>query len=360
MRAVAPGAGRAVVAMTPHAWFWASFIALFVAVFLVDLYVTGRRTRSLTPAVALKWTALWIGVALAYAAAIYLWYPQAPGSPGRTGTQVTLKFVSGYITEYTLSVDNLFVFVMIFSVMGVGERLQPRLLKAGILLSIALRILFITLGMGIVQRFHWVLYLFGAVLLWTAWKMAFSGDDEETDPRQNLFYRAASRWLPVDPDPDVPRFFTRIAGRLHVTAMFLVLLVIGSTDVLFAVDSIPAIIGVIREGAAGVLSPGDERFVAVTSNVFAVMGLVSLFFALRGVMDMFRYLKAGVSVILAFIGAKMTFGFLPAEEAFFTHNSWVSLAVIVATLAGAIALSRLIPAEAAADTVRSEREGDDA
>jgi tellurite resistance protein TerC len=141
--------------------------------------------------------------------------------------------------------------------------------------------------------------------------------------------------------------------------MFLVLLVIGSTDVLFAVDSIPAIIGVIREGAAGVLSPGDERFVAVTSNVFAVMGLVSLFFALRGVMDMFRYLKAGVSVILAFIGAKMTFGFLPAEEAFFKQYSWVSLAVIVATLAGAIALSRMAPPEGAADAVTAETTEDD-
>ena len=344
--------------MTPHGWFWVSFLALFLTVFVIDLSVTGRRTRSLTPGIALRWTALWIGIALAYAAAIYLWYPQAPGSAARTGTQVMLKFVSGYVTEYTLSVDNLFVFVMIFAVMGVGPGLQPRLLKAGILLSIALRILFITLGMGLVQRFHWVLYLFGAVLLWTAWKMAFSGDEDETDPRQNLLYRAASRWLSVDPDPDVPRFFTRIAGRLHVTAMFLVLLVIGSTDVLFAVDSIPAIIGVIREGAANVLSPGDERFVAVTSNVFAVMGLVSLFFALRGVMDMFRYLKAGVSVILAFIGAKMTFGFLPAEEAFFKQHSWVSLAVIVATLAGAMALSRFAAPEAAADAAPADVEED--
>jgi tellurite resistance protein TerC len=345
--------------MTPHSWFWASFLAIFLTVFVIDLYVSGRRTQSLTPGVALRWTALWISVAFAFAAAIYLFYPQAPGSQVHTGAQVMLKFVSGYITEYTLSVDNLFVFVMIFSVMGVGERLQPRLLKAGILLSIVLRILFITLGMGMVQRFHWVLYLFGAVLLWTAWQMAFSGDEEETDPRQNLLYRAASRWLSVDPDPDVPRFFTRIAGRLHVTAMFLVLLVIGSTDVLFAVDSIPAIIGVIREGAANVLSPGDERFVAVTSNVFAVMGLVSLFFALRGVMDMFRYLKAGVSVILAFIGAKMTFGFLPAEEAFFKQHSWVSLAVIVATLAGSMLLSRVAAPEPAADAVPADVEEDD-
>ena len=331
--------------MTSHGWFWASFLALFLVVFVVDIYVTGHRKQSLTPRAALRWTALWMGVALAYAAAVYLLYPQAPGSTARTGTQVMLKFVSGYLTEYSLSVDNLFVFLMIFSMMGVSERLQPTLLKAGILLSIVLRVVFIAAGMGIVQRFHWVMYGFGAILLWTAYKMAFTNDEAETDPRHNLLYRAASRWLPVDPDPDAPRFFSRIDGRLHVTAMFLVFLVIGSTDVLFAVDSIPAIIGVIREGASNVLTPGDERFVAVTSNVFAVMGLVSLFFALRGIMEMFRYLKAGVSVILFFIGAKMSFGFVPAVEAFFKHHSWVSLAVVVTTLAASIGLSLIMTVE---------------
>jgi tellurite resistance protein TerC len=334
--------------MTSYGWFWVSFIGLFLAVFVVDMYVTGHRKRSLTPGVALRWTALWMAVAFAYASAIYLFYPQAPGSEARTGTQVMLKFVSGYLTEYSLSVDNLFVFLMIFSMMGVSERLQPALLKAGILLSIVLRVLFIAAGMGIVQRFHWVMYGFGAILLWTAYKMAFTNDEAETDPRHNLLYRAASWWLPVDPDPDAPRFFSRIDGRLHVTAMFLVFLVIGSTDVLFAVDSIPAIIGVIREGASNVLTPGDERFVAVTSNVFAVMGLVSLFFALRGIMEMFRYLKAGVSVILFFIGAKMSLGFVPAVEAFFKHYSWVSLAVVVTTLAASIGLSMIITAEGGA------------
>jgi len=298
---------------------------------------------------ALRWTGLWITLAFAYGAAIYFFFPQNPASTARTGSVMMFKFISGYLTEYSLSVDNLFVFVMVFSLMGVSERNQPTLLKAGILLSIVLRILFIVLGMGIVQRFHWVMYLFGVVLLWTAYKMAFTSDDDHVDPSHNLLYRLASRILPVDPDHHASTFFSRIDGRLHITTMFLVFLVIGSTDVVFAVDSIPAIIGVIREGASNVLTHGEENFVAITSNVFAVMGLVSLFFALRGIMDMFRYLKAGVSVILFFVGAKMLLVAVPAVGEFFRLHAWVSLAVIATTLAVSVLASVIIKVDADSD-----------
>lgn len=325
--------------MSSYAWFWLSFLILFFSVLIIDLFVTGRRKHTLGVKTALRWTLLWFGVALAYGAAIYLWFPQAAGSPVRTGSVMMVKFISGYLTEYSLSIDNLFVFVMIFSLMGVSERNQPTLLKAGILLSIVLRILFIIVGMGLVQRFHWVMYGFGVILLWTAHKMAFTDDDEHVDPSRNILYRLASRIMPVDPDPHAPHFFSRIDGRWHVSTMFLILLVIGSTDVLFAVDSIPAIIGVIREGASNVLTPRDENFVAITSNVFAVMGLVSLFFALRGIMEMFRYLKAGVSVILFFVGAKMLLVAIPAVEEFFKLHAWVSLLIIVGTLVTSILLS---------------------
>jgi tellurite resistance protein TerC len=253
-----------------------------------------------------------------------------------------VKFIAGYLTEYSLSIDNLFVFIMIFSMMGVHEKNQPRLLKLGILLSIVLRILFILLGMELVDRIHWLIYVFGLVLIYTAYKMAFAKEDDKMDPQKNFLYRAAAKLFPIDPDEHSPKFFTRIKGKLHITPLLLTFLVIGSTDVLFAVDSIPAIIGVIKEGSQGVLTYEEENFIAITSNVFAVMGLVSLFFALKGIMGMFRFLKIGVSFILFFIGCKMTFSVFGPVERLFVENSWLSLTVIVFSLLVSILLSILI------------------
>jgi tellurite resistance protein TerC len=331
--------------VTLQALFWAAFVALYLAVFVVDMWFTTHRSTGSGARSALRWTALWVGLALLYGLAIYLYYPQHPGSPVHTGSVVALKFVSGYLTEYSLSVDNLFVFIMIFSLMGVIEKNQPRLLKLGILLSIALRILFIVVGMGLIDRFHALIYVFGAILIWTAWKMAFTRADEHVDPKANLLYRLASRVFPVDPDPHASHFVRRIGGRLHITVALLVLLVVGSTDVLFAIDSIPAIIGVIKEGTAGALTLEQENFIAITSNVFAVMGLVSLFFALKGVMKLFRYLQHGVSVILFFVGAKMLLSAWPPVGAMSQKYPWAPLAVIVLTLALAV-LSSVVLEEA--------------
>jgi len=180
--------------------------------------------------------------------------------------------------------------------------------------------------------------------------MAFSDVDEQVDPKNNFLYKAAAKLFPVDPDMDSPRFFTRLRGKIHITMLMLVFLVIGSTDVLFAVDSIPAIIGVIKEGADGILSLREENFIAVTSNVFAVMGLVSLFFALKGIMGLFRYLKHGVSFILFFIGIKMmlpAFHYINTDigrsiEDFIKIHWWLSLTVIIATLAISVLLSMAI------------------
>ncbi len=322
--------------------FWIAFIALFLLVFFIDLYVTGKRHNLLTVKTALRWTTLWISVALLFGLAIFLWFPQNPGSLAQTSSVMFFKFISGYLTEYSLSIDNLFVFIMIFSLMAVHEKNQPKLLKLGILLSIVLRILFIIAGMGLVERFHWIIYIFGAILIYTAYKMAFTNSDEQVDPRANILYKTAAKMFPIDRDEHSSKFFTRHHGKLHITAIFLVFLVIGSTDVLFAVDSIPAIIGVIKEGTASVLTSSEEDFIAITSNVFAVMGLVSLFFALKGIIGMFRFLKHGVSFILFFIGAKMILGAIGPVGQFFSSHSWVSLVIILATLVLSILLSIFI------------------
>ena len=193
--------------------------------------------------------------------------------------------------------------------------------------------------MELVERFHWIIYIFGAILIFTAYKMAFTKEDENVKPESNILYKVASRLFRVDPDVHEPRFFTKIDGKRHITNVFLALLVIGSTDILFAVDSIPAIIGVIKEGQVNVLTHAEENFIAITSNMFAVMGLISLFFALRGIMSMFRYLKMGVSLILLFIGVKMMITAIPAVANFFAARSWFSLSVIGFILLTSILLS---------------------
>jgi len=333
--------------------FWIAFVAIYFVVFFVDMYVTSRRGAAPDTRTALRWTALWIGVALAYGLSIYLFYPQNPGTAVSTPKTMAFKFIAGYLTEYSLSVDNLFVFIMIFSLMGVVPKNQPRLLKLGILLSIALRIIFILVGMELVERFHWIMYIFGAILLWTSYKMAFTDSEDKVDPTSNPLYKAASRVFPIDKDPENPHFFSRKDGKLHATFVFLVFLVIGSTDVLFALDSIPAIIGVVSENGAAALTAAQANFIAVTSNVFAVMGLVSLFFALKTVMDKFWCLQYGVSFILAFIALKMLLSAIPSVAGFFQADSWISLAVIAASLGASILVSSIWkqkePAEPVAD-----------
>lgn len=327
--------------------YWLVFIAIFCIVYSIDLYVTEHRKETISIKSSLGWTAIWISVAMLFGISLYFFFPQNPDSPIKTGPLMMVKFISGYFTEYSLSVDNLFVFIMIFSMMGINEKNQPKLLKIGIMISVVLRILFILVGMELVQHFHWIIYIFGLILIWTAYKMAASKDNDNIDPQSNILYKGASKVFPVDPDVHSPYFFTKINGKTHITNLFLALLVIGSTDILFAVDSIPAIIGVIKEGATNILTPSEENFLAISSNVFAVMGLISLFFALKGIMGMFRFLKTGVSFILFFIGTKMLLGAIPAVEHFFVNHSWISLAVIIGTLLLSIALSVLIKNERA-------------
>ncbi len=319
--------------------YWVVFIALFLIVYAIDVSVMSHKKGPVSVKSALKWVGVWVSIALLFGFSLYFFFPQNDFSEIHTGKVMMTKFIAGYLTEYSLSVDNLFVFILIFSLMGISSENQPKLLLLGILISIILRIVFILVGMELVERFHWIIYIFGAILIFTAYKMAFTKEDENVKPESNILYKVASRLFRVDPDVHEPRFFTKIDGKRHITNVFLALLVIGSTDILFAVDSIPAIIGVIKEGQANVLTHAEENFIAITSNMFAVMGLISLFFALRGIMSMFRYLKMGVSLILLFIGVKMMITAIPAVANFFAARSWFSLSVIGFILLTSILLS---------------------
>jgi tellurite resistance protein TerC len=310
---------------------------IFFGVTAIDLFATTHRRVSVNMKIALGWTGLWISLALLYGLAIWLWHPE--------GARIAPLFVAGYLTEYSLSVDNLFVFVMIFSLMGVKDFAQPKLIKLGILLSIALRLVFILFGIALIERFHWVLYVFGAILLWTAFKMLVTEGEEEIHPEKNVLYRLATRLLPMDPDPGTKNLFSLREGRRRITPLFLVFLVIGSTDVLFAIDSIPAIMGI-----------SSDPFVVITSNVFAVLGLVSLFFAIRGVMGMFRFLKHGVSLVLFFIGAKMLAGMYHPIDVWFKAHTWVSLAVIGVILLFSVVLSVVIAGEVEAEETELKRQ----
>jgi tellurite resistance protein TerC len=309
--------------MTTEMIFWAAFVLVFIIVFTVDMFVTDHRNGAIGIKQALSWTAVWISVALLYGAAIYFFYPG--------GSEKATAFVAGYLTEYSLSVDNLFVFIMIFSAMAISQKNQPRMLKIGILLSIILRILFILFGVGLLHTFHWLIYVFGVVLLFTAYKMAFAGD-EEIDPNNNFFYKKVSKYLPIENNPDSHHFFIRKKGIIHATPLFLIFILIGTTDIVFALDSIPAILGITT-----------DSFLVITSNVFAVLGLISLFFALEGIMHIFRYLKQGVAVILLFVGIKMIIsGWIQIPISF-------SLLFIVLTLSASILMSVIIkPKEAKA------------
>lgn len=300
---------------------WILFWCIFVGVSAVDLFVVTHRQSAVGVKSALRWTGLWIATALTFSVAIYFLHPRGP--------EIASLFIAGYLTEYSLSVDNLFVFVLIFSLMGVADVAQPKLIKLGIYLSIALRIVFILFGIALVQRFHWLLYVFGGLLVWTAWKMLTAESDEQVHPEKNLLYRLAARFLPLHAeDQSSRRLITTFKGRRHITPLFLVFLVIGSTDVLFAVDSIPAIMGI-----------SQDPFVVLTSNVFAVLGLNSLFFAIRGIMSLFKFLKHGVSIILFFIGAKMIAGVHHPIDAWFKSHTSVSLLVIALVLLVSVVLS---------------------
>ncbi len=297
--------------MAPQTMLWIGFAVLLTVMFILDLGVFNRQSHEIRFREALIWTLVWVSLALGFNVWIYL----------SMGTDKALEFLAGYLIEESLSVDNLFVFIMIFSYFHVTKRHQPKILKWGIIGALLLRALFIFTGIGLIERFNWMVYVFGAILIFTGLKMAF-GKDEEIRPEKNILVRIVGRIVPTTKRIRDDRFFIRRQGILAATPLFIALVVVESSDVIFAVDSIPAVLAVTH-----------DPFIVYTSNVFAIMGLRSLYYLLANVMEMFAYLKLGVSFILAYVGVKMLLTNLYHIPVVF------SLGVIIGVLAISIAAS---------------------
>lgn len=301
--------------MTTETWYWIIFSVTVTIMLTIDLWFTDHRKTKLGIKRALIWSAIWIGVALLYNISIYFKFPD--------GHHKAMEFLAAYLIEKSLSVDNLFVFIMIFTIMGIEDRDQPHILKWGILGAIFFRILFILAGVALIQKFEFVIYIFGAILIYTAYKMAFS-PEKKIEPEKNLLIKIASKIFPVKTD-NVHKFFVKEKGKLFITNLFLTLLLIESTDIVFAVDSIPAVLAISR-----------DPFIVITSNIFAILGLRALYFALAGIMSLFRYLKYGVAFILFFVGIKMLI------SNYYHVSIYLSLTVITITLIVSILASKWI------------------
>ncbi|MBI3181276.1 MAG: TerC family protein [Myxococcales bacterium] len=289
----------------------------------LDLGVTQRRGGIVTTRAAAVWSAIWISIAVAFGGLIW-WH---------SGMKLAVPYFTGYVVEKALSVDNLFVFLMVFAFFKVKHEHQHHLLYWGILGALIMRGALILAGTALVARFHWLLYGFGVFLTWTAWKMAFSKDDGGVDPEQNRVLKLARRYLPISSGESGKKFFVRQAGRLMATPLFLILIVVETTDLLFALDSIPAILGI-----------SQDPFIVYTSNACAILGLRSLFFLVASLMDKFHYLKVGLSVVLAFVGVKMIVEtFFDLGEAYQTEMILGSLGFIGVTLTASVVFSVVWP-----------------
>ena len=286
--------------------FWILFNVFVVAMLVLDLGVFHRKSHTVKYREALIWSVVWIALALIFAVVIYFWH-------GRTSS---LEFVTGYVIELSLSVDNLFVFLLIFRYFQVPPGHQHKVLFWGILGALIMRAIFIAAGVGLIQRFHWVVYVFGAFLVYSGFKLLRQGE-AEIHPEKNPVLRLFRRLVPVTKDYEGDKFFVRRPGLL-ATPLLVVLVVVETTDLLFAVDSIPAILAITR-----------DAFIVYTSNVFAILGLRSMYFALAGMMEMFRFLHYGLSVVLMFVGSKMLL----------SHYYEVPTVVALGAVAGILLLS---------------------
>ena len=302
--------------MTDSLWLWLGFNAFVLVMLALDLGVFHRKSHVVSFREAIGWTVTWVTLAMLFN--IGIWH--------YAGAEKALEFTTGYLIEYSLSVDNIFVFALLFSYFSVQPKFQHRVLFWGILGALVMRAIMIGAGTVLIAKFAWIIYVFGAFLILTGIKMIFKRE-EEIHPERNPVVRWFKRLMPVTGDYREDKFFVREKGIRMATPLFIVLLLVEISDVIFAVDSIPAIFAVTT-----------DPFIVYTSNVFAILGLRSLYFALAGVLDKFHYLKIGLGVVLTFVGVKM----LLAHTAY-KIDTLVSLGVIVLTLAASMVMSLVWP-----------------
>ena len=298
---------------------WIAFLTLFLGLLMLDLSVLHRESSTLSVRQALFWTGVWISVAMSFTGIVYglyehRWLGFVPGPGVADGTDAVVQYVTGYLLEWSLSVDNIFVIALIFSYLKIPSQYQYRVLFWGIVGAIVLRGMMIAAGTTLLHHFDWMFYVFGAILLLSALRMLRNGEDAH-DVGNSFPARLVRRFVPVKAELDGSHFFVREDGRLFATPLFVALVMVELTDVVFAVDSIPAILAVTR-----------DPFLVFTSNAFAILGLRSLYFAVAGLMAMFRYLRYSLVLILAFVGMKMLL------VSHFHVPNLVSLAIILGTL----------------------------
>ena len=291
--------------------FWIIFNAFVLIMLALDLGVFHRKSHEVSVKEALTWTFVWISLALIFNVIIYSW----------RGQQQALEFFTGYLVEKALSVDNIFVFIMIFTYFQIPTKYQHKVLFWGIIGALIMRVIFIFAGVALIERFHFTIYFFGALLIFTGFKM-FNHSNSKIDPDKNPVLKFFKKFMPVTPTLHEDKFFIKIDGRRFATPLFLVLILIETTDLIFAVDSIPAILAITQ-----------DQFIVYTSNVFAILGLRSLYFALAGIVHRFWLLSYGLAIVLVFVGIKMIlidFYKIPIE--------W-SLTFIAFIIAGSVLLS---------------------
>jgi tellurite resistance protein TerC len=301
--------------MNPSEITYLTFAIVLLSAILFDLGLFSKRGAMISIRTALFQTFFWVLLALSFFA--FLWYED--------GHKIAFEYLSAYLMEWSLSIDNIFVFILIFTFFAVKRQYYARVLLIGILLAIILRILFITIGIALISRFHWILYVFGAILVYTGITMFAHRDEGQKDLENNRVYKWMKRVLPLSTSDAGGKLTLMVDGKKYYSTIFVVVVLVATTDVIFAVDSIPAVFGI-----------SQNRLVVYTSNIFAVLGLRSLFFLLRGAVAKFRHLQQGIAVVLIFIGVKMLIEILGIRI-----PVYASLGVIVLCVASSIAWSLL-------------------